>query len=246
MVTDARPAWTAVRRAPGGWPCSSLPLLGLALAACRPRAGPAVGAPAEPLLDRAGQRGAERRPRLCHERGRRPAPRRPGDPRLARVPRGGRVPRPACARDARRAAPGPEHRVHDRHAGRADDRGRLRGGLGDRSRRPATQPPSSAGAARCSCSPWPRSPPGVSSRSPACRRSTAPSPHARVRASWRRSRSSAWRSTAGRRGARWTCIAHGPVPCRSRSPWASCCSPRRWSPSRSAATGTSRGGSGTC
>ena len=54
MVTDARPAW-AGGAAPGPWMALLvLPLIGLALLLAVPDAGPAVGAPAEPLLDRAG------------------------------------------------------------------------------------------------------------------------------------------------------------------------------------------------
>ena len=122
----------------------------------------------------------------------------------------------------------------------------LRGGVGHLARRPARRggPPLAPDAARAHGRR--RSSAGASSRSPGCRRSTVPCPRARARASWRRSRSSASRSTGGRRGACSTCIGRDPAPSPSRSPWASSCSPRRWSPSRSAATGTSRGGSGTC
>ena len=230
-----------------GWPCSRCRCVGLALLLAVPELDLQWEHQPSHFWIVLRQRGAERRPRLRHERRRRPAPRRPGDPRLARVPRRRRVPRPACARDARRAAPRPEHRVRDRDTGRADDRVGLRGGVGHRARRARARPAvlrwrgallvltvaaivgwgvvSLAGL------------PPLDGPLPCARRARVPGGADDRRRGAR---------TAGRRGACWTCIAHGQVPCRCRSPWASCCSPRRWSPSRSAATGTSRGGSGTC
>ena len=46
------------------------------------------------------------------------------------------------------------------------------------------------------------------------------------------SRSSASRSSAGPRGGPWTCTGRGLDRSPSRSPWVSCCSRNRWSPSR--------------
>ena len=123
-------------------------------------AGPArarhgVGAPPEPLLDRAHRRGGQRRARVRDERRGRPLPRRAADLDLAGVPVERRVPGAARAGDARRPPRQPEHRVRDRDAGRADHRvgvrGRVRhaarGSAGD-GRPPRADASCSAGSSR--------------------------------------------------------------------------------------------------
>ena len=88
FAADARRSARAAARRPRG------PARG-------PGGGRALAAPAVPLLARAGDRGAQRRPRLRDRRGRSAARRPARPPRLALVPRRVRLPRPARARDAR-------------------------------------------------------------------------------------------------------------------------------------------------
>ena len=89
----------------------------------------------------------ERRPRVCDRR-RGPTARRPArPPRLALVPRGLRLPRPARARDPGRPARQAEPRLRDRDAGRARAGRRIRGAVGDRQRADSAEVPR-AGAAR--------------------------------------------------------------------------------------------------
>ena len=173
---------------------------------------------------------AQRGPRLPHQRRRRPPPRRAGAPRLARVPRQRRLPR-RCTRSRRPACC--SHHPNTGFAiatpvgltiaavfaatSRSSPLGGPRAMAVLRWRQLAARR-----RARCSMLGLGRR---LARRAAAARRSAAR--RARARAARRAGDRRRSRSTAGRRGARWSCTTTAAAPCRSRSPSGSSCSPRR-------------------
>ena len=205
----------------------------------RARDGRALGAPPVPLLARALDRRPERRPRV-RDRRRGPAARRPArPPRLALVPRGLRLPRPARTRDARRPARQAEPRLRDRDAGRARARRRVRGAVGDRQRADSAQVPRAC-AARPARALGDRLPLVLPRGRRLGRPGAAVLPDGR--ALDRRRRLLHVRGRPLPRPLPGAALAARARLHRSRS----CCSRRRWSRWRSAATGRRRGGNGIC